>query len=42
MGAKAVIGIDAHDPKSYLETEKFEKAKGTLKKLGLELAEIEL
>lgn len=38
MGASAVIGIDAHDPKAYLETEKFERAKKTLASLGLKIA----
>lgn len=38
MGACAVIGIDAHDPKAFLEKEKFEKAKRTLESLGLKIA----
>lgn len=38
MGAKAVIGIDAHDPKAYLETAKFQKAGETLEKFGLKPA----
>lgn len=41
-GAKAVVGIDAHDPKAYLDTERFEKAKKTLEGLGVTLVRPEL
>lgn len=39
MGAKCVIGIDAHKPQSYFETaEKFADARELLEELGLEFA----
>lgn len=38
LGAKAVIGIDAHESKAFLEAEKFEKAKALLESLGLKVA----
>lgn len=38
MGATGVIGIDAHDPKAYFETEKLEKARQTLETLGIKIA----
>ena len=37
MGALAVVGIDAHDPKAFLETEKFEKARAMLESSGVKL-----
>ncbi len=39
MGAKAIIGVDAHRPYAYGNTELFEEGKQTLKKLGIETVE---
>ena len=39
MGAKAIIGVDAHVPKAFLNTELFEEAKANLRKLGIETVE---
>lgn len=39
MGATAVIGIDAHDPKAYLDLELHENAERTLKSLGVKLTD---
>lgn len=42
MGAKAVIGVDAHDPKAFLNDEIRETAFETLKKLGVKTVELKL
>ena len=39
MGAKAIIGVDAHVPKAYGNSELFEEAKENLRKLGIETVE---
>ena len=39
MGAKAIIGVDAHTPKAFSNAELFEEAKANLKKLGIETVE---
>lgn len=39
MGAKAIIGVDAHIPKAYSYTDLFLEAKETLRELGIETVE---
>jgi histidinol-phosphatase (PHP family) len=39
MGAKAIIGVDAHSPSAFLNAELFEEAKENLKKLRIETVE---
>lgn len=39
MGAKAVIGVDAHRPYAYGDNELFEEGKKNLEKLGIETVE---
>lgn len=39
MGATAVIGIDAHDPKAYLDKQLHEEAENKLKNLGVRLTD---
>ena len=39
IGNKAIIGLDAHDPKSLLNDGEYEKARQELKDLGIEIVE---